>query len=92
MSAVLTPDPNDPEEVVSDDNQTIKANSSDPGYEKAKSDSGEIQDKQNTVNPSDENLETFQQGLRRLAMSQLMSLIQLRIRRIMLRNLQLKII
>lgn len=63
MSAVLKPDPNDPDEVITDDNPTITANSSDPAYQKDSFSSSEVEEKQQDSNPSDQILDNIKQGV-----------------------------
>jgi hypothetical protein len=63
--SVLKPDPNDPDEVVSDDNDAIRANSSDPAYEKDSFSSKETDDKQADSNESDEILDIFRKGFKK---------------------------
>ncbi|MCA9386924.1 hypothetical protein KC669_02720 [Candidatus Dojkabacteria bacterium] len=63
MSTILKPNPNDPDEVITDDNATITANSSDPAYQKDSYSSSEQDDKQPDVNPSDTLLKEFEDGV-----------------------------
>lgn len=60
--SVLKPNPNDPDEVVSDDNDAIKAGSSDPAYRKDSFSSSETEEKEQDSNESDETLDSFEQG------------------------------
>jgi hypothetical protein len=60
--SVLKPDPNDPDEVVSDDNDAIRANSSDPAYRKDSFSSSEAAEDEQDSNESDELMETFRKG------------------------------
>ncbi|MCA9380939.1 hypothetical protein KC678_01615 [Candidatus Dojkabacteria bacterium] len=64
MSATLKPNPNDPDEVITDDSDTIKANvTTDPAYQKDSYSSSEVDEDQADSNPSDQLLNDFEQGV-----------------------------